>query len=668
MKKINKLLLIVGMLVSSFTSAGITTIAEDTILKQEKDIVINIEQKLINDSQLVQVDVFVEHDVDTIIKKIEVEENEESVESDDASFEITKNGIYTIVVDYEKFGQLNTETRVIEINGIVEIEESEYLPFIFEGEDIPSKPPLDIANEITLTTSSANGAITEWMLKGDVTRDGVVNKDDVEAIQKHEASLKPILNSIELESADMNGDGYVDLEDAIQIEAVNNGVLLLPHASFTFRVVNTPNTGHEVTAVTVNGMNLTVPAKGTNVTTGAYTLTVDTMGVTTVEGIVQDYVNEVVFDNTPIVHNEITLTTSSTNGVITNWVLKGDVNRDGVVNRDDVDAIMASISGAAPITDPEMIEAGDVDGDGRLTASDANWIMRITTGLVVLPQPLFTVNVVNAPNVGYETSGVTINEVYYVAPAKGNSVTVDTYTITVDDNGNAAVEGIIQDYVNEIVFDNKVILPVVTPAPLPSTSTQTPEQGRTCQDDGYPAEYYWNGVACVIDTIVVVPPVVNQNPPRNQNGNEITSEEENFMPPVIDTVIETPKATVPEVEEKAEVVLPEETPLVKLGGWSLANLIITISSVILAILLLVMKKQKEETEDNATKYYQKNKYWIVLAVLCTILLIIVFFLTQDLRLPMIFVDNYTVIMVIIIIFNLPIYLLANQWKEVKSRT
>ncbi|MFV0552665.1 MAG: dockerin type I repeat-containing protein [Anaerorhabdus sp.] len=517
----------------------------------------------------------------------------------------------------------------------MEIEESEYLPFIFEGEDIPSKPPLDIANEITLTTSSANGAITEWMLKGDVTRDGVVNKDDVEAIQKHEASLKPILNSIELESADMNGDGYVDLEDAIQIEAVNNGVLLLPHASFTFRVVNTPNTGHEVTAVTVNGMNLTVPAKGTNVTTGAYTVTVDTMGVTTVEGIVQDYVNEVVFDNTPIVHNEITLTTSSTNGVITNWVLKGDVNRDG---------------------------------DGRLTASDANWIMRITTGLVVLPQPLCTVNVVNAPNVGYETSGVTISEVYYVAPAKGNSVTVDTYTITVDDNGNAAVEGIIQDYVNEIVFDNKVILPVVTPAPLPSTSTQTPEQGRTCQDDGYPAEYYWNGVACVIDTIVVVPPVVNQNPSRNQNGNEITSEEENFMPPVIDTVIETPKATVPEVEEKAEVVLPEETPLVKLGGWSLANLIITISSVILAILLLVMKKQKEETEDNATKYYQKNKYWIVLAVLCTILLIIVFFLTQDLRLPMIFVDNYTVIMVIIIIFNLPIYLLANQWKEVKSRT
>lgn len=54
----------------------------------------------------------------------------------------------------------------------------------------------------------------------------------------------------------------------------------------------------------------------------------------------------------------------------------------------------------------------------------------------------------------------------------------------------------------DVVYQANYISTQTTVAPLPPTQ---PVVGRTCQDDGYPSGYYWNGSACVLPQSYVVP-------------------------------------------------------------------------------------------------------------------------------------------------------------------
>ncbi len=131
-----------------------------------------------------------------------------------------------------------------------------------------------------------------------------------------------------------------------------------------------------------------------------------------------------------------------------------------------------------------------------------------------------------------------------------------------------------------------------------------------------------------------------------------------------------PVAVVPEAAPAdADLVEidPNEVPLaagegLSNGAWALLNLIIAIFTLLLGIVLFVtMFKRNKKAEEQPEEYVENDEVkrnpksglgWRVLAILCGILSPIVFLLTENILLPMIFVDRWTIVMVIILIVQL----------------
>ena len=55
--------------------------------------------------------------------------------------------------------------------------------------------------------------------------------------------------------------------------------------------------------------------------------------------------------------------------------------------------------------------------------------------------------------------------------------------------------------------------------------------------------------------------------------------------------------------------------------------------------------------------------WKVLSVLTALLSIVVFFLTEDMSLPMVIVDKWTIVMVIILVVNIVEFYFGRKWHE-----
>lgn len=102
------------------------------------------------------------------------------------------------------------------------------------------------------------------------------------------------------------------------------------------------------------------------------------------------------------------------------------------------------------------------------------------------------------------------------------------------------------------------------------------------------------------------------------------------------------------------------------GSWALLNLIAVILTVILAILMFIRKQTKEkEDEDNVTE--MKRRRWIpIVGVVIAIVSIIVFILTEDITLKMVYVDSYTIWMIVLAVINIVLLILGRTWKEVKN--
>ena len=154
----------------------------------------------------------------------------------------------------------------------------------------------------------------------------------------------------------------------------------------------------------------------------------------------------------------------------------------------------------------------------------------------------------------------------------------------------------------------------------------------------------------------------------------------------------TAKYTLVEVLPPAP---PEEEPT-----WALANLILSITGIILAIILTLLvllwrnqkQKQKQQqeqvntqrgssknvssqppyaTNNNTTvdgdgkvaKYWKRCMFCFALSVVLGIVGLIVFVLTEDMSLPMRYVDNWTIINAIIFIVEIVVIILAFKYKK-----
>ena len=96
--------------------------------------------------------------------------------------------------------------------------------------------------------------------------------------------------------------------------------------------------------------------------------------------------------------------------------------------------------------------------------------------------------------------------------------------------------------------------------------------------------------------------------------------------------------------------------------WALLNLILSIIGIILGIVtgvraILLHKREQdeakngeifEEEEDRRRVYYKRRFIWLIITFVMAIVGIVVFILTEDIRLPMVFVDKWTIVNAIIL--------------------
>ena len=156
-----------------------------------------------------------------------------------------------------------------------------------------------------------------------------------------------------------------------------------------------------------------------------------------------------------------------------------------------------------------------------------------------------------------------------------------------------------------------------------------------------------------------VPPVTPVGPTAPEEGPEETIGEP-----------ETPLAPAePEApaEEPAEEEIEEaDTPLASGAAWALLNLILMLCTALVSILLLIgfLGKKKKEDENENVEYTVKRKgVTRVLSLIPAIGSIIAFLLTENMRNPMVFVDRWTWLMVLIALVQVIVCIFARKEKE-----
>ena len=160
-----------------------------------------------------------------------------------------------------------------------------------------------------------------------------------------------------------------------------------------------------------------------------------------------------------------------------------------------------------------------------------------------------------------------------------------------------------------------------------------------------------------------------------------------ITPPIVVPVIPTPAPTPapnpgpivneddPDQPQGGESTEVQENPTPKGGGsqneWALINLICAGGMVLLGLFLLLSKLKKEEDEktsamrndEEQSKGYKRRKWLRVASTITAVVSVIAFFLTEDITLPMVLVDKWTLLMAAFLIVQVIFVLFGRKWKE-----
>lgn len=114
--------------------------------------------------------------------------------------------------------------------------------------------------------------------------------------------------------------------------------------------------------------------------------------------------------------------------------------------------------------------------------------------------------------------------------------------------------------------------------------------------------------------------------------------------------------------------IPKSKPKPAEGSWALINLICAILSCIIAVVLLFIKKKTDDEEEEYTDEEKKDIHGIrrfkIYSILVGIISVIAFILTEDMTLPMILIDKWTILMVILLLVNvINIFVMRKKSKE-----
>lgn len=213
-----------------------------------------------------------------------------------------------------------------------------------------------------------------------------------------------------------------------------------------------------------------------------------------------------------------------------------------------------------------------------------------------------------------------------------------------------------------------------TPTPAP-TEESTPTPAPNPNPNPNPATPTPAPVAPVVPATVATPtptPTATPSATPSDNGGKGDGNNDGEIGETINDN-ETPLANGEDIADNA-------TPLAGLGtgAWALINLILTIVTTLLSILLLIgyigKKKKALEDEDGnvvldengkEVMEYEKNKkgLWRLISIIPALIAIIVFIFTEDMTLPMIFVDKWTILHVVIALVQVVVMVLCKKKKD-----
>ena len=178
-----------------------------------------------------------------------------------------------------------------------------------------------------------------------------------------------------------------------------------------------------------------------------------------------------------------------------------------------------------------------------------------------------------------------------------------------------------------------------------------------------------------------VPPVVVPSTPAPTTPvRRITPAAQPTPAPTAASTAQPADSQPAKAESEPEVIEDEETPLAPMatGAWALVNLILMLLTVLASLLLLLgyLGKKKYAKEDeygnalhdangNEIIDYTRNKkgFWRVASLIPAIAAVIAFALTENMRLPMVMTDRWTLLMVIIAVVQLIVAVLCKKKKE-----
>ena len=171
----------------------------------------------------------------------------------------------------------------------------------------------------------------------------------------------------------------------------------------------------------------------------------------------------------------------------------------------------------------------------------------------------------------------------------------------------------------------------------------------------------------------------NNTPARTNNVPARVVTNPTTTTPAPEATVEPEKAeTTPAPTAKPEKIKEEATPqAAPKGHWALINLIAAMLSVVLAVVALLAKHAKDEDEDDEDKDDQivaneneddenestRYRRWKVIATIDAILAVVVFILTENISLPMVLVDKWTVLMVLFGLISIVSTYFARKWHE-----
>ena len=213
-----------------------------------------------------------------------------------------------------------------------------------------------------------------------------------------------------------------------------------------------------------------------------------------------------------------------------------------------------------------------------------------------------------------------------------------------------------------------------TPTPAP-TEEPTPTPAPNPNPNPNPATPTPMPVAPVVPATVATPtptPTATPSATPSDNGGKGDGNNDGEIGETINDN-ETPLANGEDIADNA-------TPLAGLGtgAWALINLILTIVTTLLSILLLIgyigKKKKALEDEDGnvvldengkEVMEYEKNKkgLWRLISIIPALIAIIVFIFTEDMTLPMIFIDKWTILHVVIALVQVVVMVLCKKKKD-----